>query len=95
MKRTWKCPKCQSARVGYFESLIDAQGTYQPASRKVGEARREVEGILGGRSETKVAAGELEAFVCTDCGYMEEYVKDPQSLDWNAFERFRWCNPPG
>jgi hypothetical protein len=37
--------------------------------------------------------GEIEAFVCTDCGYFEEYVRNPQSIPWSTMKGFRWCRP--
>jgi predicted nucleic-acid-binding Zn-ribbon protein len=95
MKRTWTCPKCASRRVGYFEHLIDEQGEFKPSPRMIGQGPTEIRGLLGGRHVVTGPTGELEAFVCTSCGYVEEYVKNPQSVAWDSFEGFRWCNPPG
>jgi hypothetical protein len=36
-------------------------------------------------------AGETEAFICGDCGFFEEYVKNPEALEWDKFLNFRWC----
>ena len=91
MKRTWQCPKCTSKRVGYFENVVD-QSQRGPSARKIGQAQT---GQMLGLTVVE-AVGEIEAFVCADCGYFEEYVKGPQSIDWNAMRGFRWCQPaPG
>lgn len=89
MKRTWQCPKCTSRRVGYFENVVD-QSQRGASVRKIGEAQT---GQMLGLSVVE-AVGEVEAFVCADCGYFEEYVKEPQSIDWNAMRGFRWCQSP-
>ncbi|MBX3274879.1 MAG: hypothetical protein KF729_31740 [Sandaracinaceae bacterium] len=90
MKRTWQCPKCASDRIGYLESLPD--GAYGKASvdRKI--AMEQVGNVFGVVAHQP--AGEVEAFVCTSCGYFEEYVRDPQAIDWSKVKGFRWCRPP-
>lgn len=89
MKRTWQCPKCESAQVGYFESLIDASRESY-VSRSIGLLEGDEGGWLG---PGYTASGEIEAFVCTDCGYFEEYVKDPKNINWDKMEGWRWCHP--
>jgi predicted nucleic-acid-binding Zn-ribbon protein len=90
MKKTWKCPKCDSQRVGYLEEVLDEQDpTRRDHARKVGMAS--AGSFLGLQAFS--AHGRMEAFVCTDCGYFEEYVKDPHSVRWNDLQGFRWCRP--
>jgi len=84
MKKTWQCPKCGSDRVGYLEKPVGDGGDY--GVRKVGR----VPAMMG----TVKSVGEMEAFVCTSCGYFEEYVKEPASIQWSELEDFRWCRPP-
>ena len=88
MKRTWVCPKCKGRRIGYFEWLPDVEQEKKHAKftlrRNVG-AEQGVGYILW---------GELEAYVCGDCGYLEEYVKDPNRVPWERLRNFRWLTPP-
>lgn len=86
MKRNWQCPKCQSTRVGYFENVVD-QSQHGLSKRKIGEAQT---GSMLGLAVVE-GVGEIEAFVCTDCGYFEEYVKEPQTINWSAMRGFCWC----
>ena len=86
MKATWQCPKCQSRRVGYLKKVHDKSRSGD-TGRKL--ASQSVGKVLGMRATRP--GGDIEAFVCTECGYFEEYVKDPQSIDWERFPDFRWC----
>lgn len=86
MKQTWQCPKCQSQRVGYLETLPD-QRDGQDRPRSIGSAITSRLGPFGVGSEV----GVVEAFVCTECGYFEEYVKDPAAIPWDSVTGFRWC----
>ena len=45
-----------------------------------------------GTSEKKSLAGDVEAYLCADCGYFEEYLKSPETVPWDRLEHFRWCN---
>ena len=44
------------------------------------------------RSKTRQA--HLDAYVCTDCGYLEHYLADPKMLNFDELSNFRWLNPP-
>ena len=86
MKATATCPKCQSqhiARVthvadatGYvgFGNDITANGGRAPVARR----------LLASVAEdgTQKTTGDVEAYVCTQCGYFEEYLADPTKVDW-------------
>jgi len=87
MKRSWQCPKCQSTRIGYLETLPDGARMEASTNRKVGS---EVIGSVLGMRATQ-DTGNIEAFVCTECGYLEEYVTDPASVRWDQLQNFRWC----
>ena len=41
-----------------------------------------------------MGAGMLEAFVCTECGYLETYVKDPTTVPFEKLRGFSWLNEP-
>ena len=89
MKQNWKCPKCQSDRVGYLESLVDADPR-RDAKRMIGN--QEIGTAFGLKAYQ--ATGPIEAFVCTVCGYFEEYVRDADKIDWQSMQGFRWCRSP-
>ena len=78
MKRTWQCPKCAGTRVGYFDEVSDAD--------RIRGAR-----TLDRSDKESWIAASVEAFVCTDCGYFEEYVKDAGNVAWDKLPHFRWC----
>ena len=87
MKKTWQCPKCESQRVGYLETLPDAAHGEPSTERQIGKL---IVGTIFGRNATQLGAP-VEAFVCTTCGYFEEYVKNAQAVPWDRLEGFRWC----
>jgi hypothetical protein len=87
MKKTWKCPKCESTRIGYLETLPDGSHGHCSTERKIGEAPvGTFFGLTGYR-----ATAPVEAFVCTACGYFEEYVSNPGAVPWDSLRGFRWC----
>ena len=93
MKTSKQCPKCQSLRIGLIETQIDKSGEYSHSQeRVVGEVMEP--GLLWGENAAQI--GELEALVCSDCGYFESYVKDPGAVPWDKLIDFRWINaePP-
>lgn len=91
MKSTWRCPKCNSDRVGYLEEVLGDGGTHAHGTRKVGKVQT---GSLLGMAVLQ-AQGDFEAFVCTACGYFEEYVRNPEAIAWDRVKGFRWCRPAG
>ena len=46
---------------------------------------------LGGTFSARWAEATVEAFVCTECGHFEEYVKDAGNVPWDKLPHFRWC----
>ena len=85
MKRTWQCPKCEARAVGYFEKVMDkGAANREPRVREIAKTGK---GAYGGST----SVGQVEAFVCTSCGYFEEYVKNPEQIAWDTLEGFRWC----
>jgi len=61
-----------------------------PAFRPVGTVRVENGPWWKGNREL---VGALEAYLCTDCGYFESYVKSVERMDFDKLEGFRWINP--
>ncbi len=101
MKRTKKCPKCDSLRIGYVDTQIDlderafrfeggAATRGKPPDRVVGHGKPLSTGAFAGASPL---VGVLEAYVCTECGYHESYVKEPRTIDWVGIVGFTWVNP--
>ena len=38
---------------------------------------------------------EIEAYCCTECGYVEEYVREPESVAWEKLPGFEWATDTG
>ena len=85
MKEGKQCPKCQSLRIGHLESVPDeAHGGIHQASIYASFS------VWSGRKDS---FGILHAYLCTDCGYYEQYVKDVRSLPYDKLRGFSWVNP--
>jgi predicted Zn-ribbon and HTH transcriptional regulator len=84
MKMNKQCPKCQSRKIGHLESLLDSEGE-RDTKQKIGKVTENLYSF-----KVKTTAGEIEAYVCTECGYYETYVKDPKSVPWNDMLGFSW-----
>ena len=95
MKQTGTCPKCQGQRVMHVHAVADAgdwvgtgtgnlstRSATHPVPRRVLLHRRAEKGVFGGASESHDLTGEVEAYVCADCGYFEEYLKNPEQIPW-------------
>lgn len=80
-----KCIKCGSLAIGHLEQRYDETGkplaNFTPA-------------VLGVDATTWQGIGLLEAYVCTDCGYLETYLKDPSATPFDKLKGFRWVNEP-
>ncbi len=80
MNRTGRCPKCDSKRLLYVSQVADshdhaAVGGFQQARLAyVPEPGPLGIGVIGR------GFGALEAGVCRACGFVELYVKDPESI---------------
>jgi hypothetical protein len=104
VKRSKQCPKCQSLRIGYLTRQVDIDDRIAqdkvPVTVAVAATRHlgildEVRGeeTLFEEARYRPLVGPLEAFVCTDCGYYETYVKDLKKIDWDKVIGFSWVNP--
>jgi hypothetical protein len=36
----------------------------------------------------------VEVYVCTECGFFEEYVVSPGNVEWTKLTPFSWHRPP-
>ena len=63
-------------------------------ARIVADETRTSPGLFGGTSTQEVRVERLvaqtEAYVCTECGWFEEYVARPEEVPWNRAEGGRW-----
>jgi predicted nucleic-acid-binding Zn-ribbon protein len=96
MKRTATCPKCEGKRVFRVDRVADAADWVGSGSgdlgartgaatvpRRVLIRRTTSPGLFGGSSESYEPAGEVEAYACAECGYFEEYLREPAKIDWD------------
>ena len=78
MKKNRKCWKCGCQNIIHLQSVADnnARAAGNPyTGRAIAFAGKH-------RLLSQTGAAFTEAFVCTGCGFFEEYVKDPQSVPW-------------
>jgi hypothetical protein len=106
MKRTGKCPKCQSQKVIRLAHVADAgewegQGAgglqsrtgIQSVPRRVLHRKVEKAGMFGSKSAVFEPTGETEGYICSECGYLEEHLLQPKSIDWSTIEGATWHKP--
>ncbi len=85
MRNSNKCIKCGSLAIGHVARRVDDNGDHKVTLNTM------TLGVLGQR---RVGVGPLEAYVCTECGYMETYVIAPQAVSFEQVRGFRWLNEP-
>lgn len=95
MKKSGVCPKCGSRRIGHLDKVIQrTEGQYSGTpvightSAPLGIELTETPGILKVIKEGPI--GQLEAYLCAECGFYETYVKDPTSLSYDLLVGFQW-----
>jgi len=94
MKTSGACPKCRGTSVVHLPVVNDAGDWFgdgegpaskrtggHPVPRALGLVFKKASGGLFS-SDSYAPAAETEAFVCTACGYVEEYVKSAASVPW-------------
>lgn len=105
MKRTKQCPKCDSTRVGYLPYQPDNESSFVEAGVLHETSHLSRDRVLGrgpvlpetwSKAERAPLIGQLETYVCTECGYHETYVQAPREFAWQQVQGFRWVNdePP-
>lgn len=109
MKTGGHCPKCAGTRIVRLPYLIDAGdwtgsgsgkptdrsgGQYVPRLLAIAEETRTSTGLFGGTS-TQIVERQIatEAYVCADCGLVEEHVVDPGAIPWDEVQGARWHTP--
>lgn len=86
MKASKHCPKCESLSIGVIDVPDGAGVCVEIRLQPVGMKERTDEACYA-------PAGGLEAWVCTECGYYETYVKDPSTVQFDQLVGFRWVYP--
>ena len=107
MKQTGTCPKCQGRHVMHLQAIADAgewfgsgtgdlsaRGSKNSVARQVLLRRHVYTGVFGETREAYDATGEVEAYVCADCGYFEEYLKAPSQIRWQEIAHATPWSPP-
>jgi predicted nucleic-acid-binding Zn-ribbon protein len=75
MKRTRTCPKCGSRQILYVQEVADVgESTAEPA--RLAFVQR-----MGPFGNYGTGAGLIEAYVCSGCGYFEQYLREPLTID--------------
>lgn len=108
MKHTAICPRCQCDRIMHVAQVADAGDWFgsgdgdlstrsggHPVPREVLTVRRTTKGLFGGESESVGTGGATEAYVCTACGYFEEYLREPHRIDWSRVDGAKLHVPRG
>ena len=72
MKRSGECPKCACTELTHVEEVLDRGMLDTEHSMTLGTKKSVLKGRHG---------GELEAFACKSCGYVELYVKKVADLE--------------
>ncbi len=80
MKNTRRCPKCQCNRILYIATVADSYDARRSTPMKIAHYEKPVGTMLGIPMVSTGRAGELEAGVCSACGYTEFYTKSPHDI---------------
>jgi predicted nucleic-acid-binding Zn-ribbon protein len=92
MKKSGVCPKCNGQRVGRMAYVADeSDATTEPGRKR--SLWWQLEKTGGFFSMPDQHRADVEAYVCTQCGYFEEYVKDAHLVEWEKLEPFNWHRP--
>ncbi len=84
MKRRKRCPKCGSDAIGHLDHLPDTMSSEQ-------EISEQALGLVV-RASGPEKVGVIEAFVCTECGLLETYVRDPEGVPFEEIVGFSWVS---
>ena len=89
MKRSGTCPKCGCTNIVHLKTVADATGGEGAgwAPRKIVQARTTSKsiGLFSDETTTKTElVGITEGYACSECGFLEEYLRNPKNVDWDA-----------
>lgn len=92
MKKNKCCPKCDSLRIGHLAEVADSVGGGANSRQALGDSSTPPKGLWQQLNHVR-HHHYVEAFICTDCGYMETYAKDPATVPFERLPGFSWVNP--
>ena len=89
MKESKKCPKCGSTRIGKLDWLPAYSDSEARGEQIIGSTlAHKPKWTLG----TPRDAHSIEAMVCTICGFLEYYAKEPDKIPFEKMDNFHWVN---
>ncbi len=81
MKQTATCPKCSGKHILHVRAVADSSsarpqtvGEDAPSAARLALRVAQQKALITGTYDAAVAEGQLEAFVCRACGYVEQHV---------------------
>ena len=89
MKTTRQCPKCKSLKVGYLEAIADHIDTARTQPQHLGAVAHKVNWAMS----RVQPVGQLEAYVCAECGFLESYVQAASEVPFDKLPGWVWLNP--
>ena len=95
MKKEKCCPKCESLKIGYLSEVPDFVDSNRYSTRRLAEPRPDPKGKwqeLMALSDDPSFYG-IEGYICTECGYLETYAKNPADIPFERLKGFAWVNP--
>ena len=92
MRNTKRCSKCNGTNIGHLDSIPDRTEASEPAKQSIGITRGKKNAgmLLAPRIEH-----EIEVYVCTTCGYLEYYAKQPETVPFEEIRGFSWYSRSG
>src|SRR4051812_49409860 len=94
MKKTHRCPKCESIDILYIAEPFPDR-THDGLKRTQTRLGLLREGANLNGAGDRDTAGELEAYCCATCGYVETYVKNWRGLHVDGKFVVRLAPPDG
>jgi hypothetical protein len=81
MKRTATCPKCSGTKILHVRAVADGSSARQhttgddaPSTARLALRIAKQKALLSGSYDAALTEGQLQAFVCAGCGYVEQHV---------------------
>ena len=83
--KSGECLHCGGTKVGRLATLRDVGHNNQAHARALAVSEK-----AGWSGRSWIPQAEVEAYLCTECGYFEEYVSAPKDVPWASLEGFTW-----
>jgi predicted nucleic-acid-binding Zn-ribbon protein len=89
MKRTLTCPKCGSVDLYYVAKVAEGFRNCDVKGADLAVIARKTPGVFGTELVHHESTGQLEAYACQRCGYIEHYLKEPLEVDGTLVQAIR------